>query len=250
MKTPSLSIVIPAYNEETNIRLGALDKVVRYLDKQKYTWEVIIVDDGSTDMTKRLLSEFTEVNNGFTVIYNSHQGKAATVITGLMAATGDIILFSDLDQATPLNQVEKLLPWFEQGFDVVIGSRSTERKGAPLLRQIMATGFMFLRSNILGLHGIIDTQCGFKAFRKEVAHTIFKKLKLYGLHEHAVNGSRVTAGFDIEVLFLTKRLGYKIKEVPVEWHYVETRRVNPIRDSFQGLLDIICIRIGAMRGAY
>lgn len=250
MKPEMLSIVIPAYNEETNIRLGALDKVVRYLDKQTYEWEVIIVDDGSTDMTKRLLSEFVESNKGFRVIYNTHEGKAGTVIAGMLAAKGEIVLFTDLDQATPLNQVEKLLPWFEKGFDVVIGSRSSKRQGAPLMRKIMAYGLIFLRSNILGLHGITDTQCGFKAFRNQVAQDIFHKLKRYGSPDQHATGSNVTAGFDIELLFVTKRLGYKIKEVPVEWHYVETRRVNPIRDSIQGLIDIIAIRLNATGGSY
>jgi dolichyl-phosphate beta-glucosyltransferase len=250
MKPLDLSIVIPAYNEETNIRLGALDKVARYLDKQTYNWEVIIVDDGSTDMTKRLLSEFVESNKGFQVLYNPHEGKAGTVISGMLAAKGNIVLFTDLDQATPLNQAEELLPWFPKGFDVVIGSRSSERKGAPLMRKIMARGFMFFRNHILGLHGIVDTQCGFKAFKREVAQDIFHKLKRYGSSQQHANGSNVTAGFDIEVLFVTKRLGYKIKEVPVEWHYVETRRVNPIRDSFHGFVDILAIRLNAARGAY
>jgi dolichyl-phosphate beta-glucosyltransferase len=250
MKDIYLSIVIPAFNEETNIRLGALDKVARYLEHQKYHWEVIIVDDGSTDMTKRLLAEFAEQNKNFTVLYNAHQGKAGTVITGMLEASGTYVLFTDLDQATPLGEVEKLLPWFARGYQVVIGSRSGERKGAPLLRQIMARGFMILRSFILGLHGIVDTQCGFKVFENSVAKTIFKKLKRYSSHGSGMAGANVTAGFDIEVLFLAKRLGYQIKEVPVDWHYVETRRVNPLRDSVQGLYDIIAIRVNALRGTY
>ena len=108
---------------------------------------------------------------------------------------------------------------------------------------------MFLRSILLGLHGITDTQCGFKAFRQDVARNIFEKLKLYG-DSHVVQGSMVTAGFDLEVLFLAKKVGFKIKEVPVEWHYVETRRVNPVKDSWQGFMDILKIRINAWRGVY
>lgn len=249
MKTIDISIVIPAYNEETNIRLGALDKVVRYLEHVSYSWEVIIVDDGSTDMTKRLLADFVEHSKGFRVVFNPHQGKAATVIAGMLAAKGNIVLFSDLDQATPLHELQKLLPFFDKGYDVVIGSRSAERHGAPLSRKIMARGFMLLRSVILGLRGIVDTQCGFKAFRREVAHDVFRSLKRYG-KGHEVAGAMVTAGFDIEVLFVAKRKGYKIKEVPVEWHYVETRRVNPIKDSLQGIMDILAIRFNAWRGLY
>lgn len=242
-------MVIPAYNEETNIRLGALDKVSRYMEGRDYVGEVVLVDDGSTDSTPKLLDQYARETAGFRVIHNLHQGKAATVITGSLSAQGEIILFTDLDQATPLVEAEKLLPWFAKGYDVVIGSRSSRREGAPLTRIAMARGFMMLRSIILGLHGILDTQCGFKAFRQEVAKEIYGRLKLYG-ESRVVQGSMVTAGFDIEVLFLAKKLGYKIKEVPVEWHYVETRRVNPIKDSWQGLMDILKIRVNAWRGMY
>ncbi|OGG08330.1 hypothetical protein A2154_03585 [Candidatus Gottesmanbacteria bacterium RBG_16_43_7] len=102
---------------------------------------------------------------------------------------------------------------------------------------------------ILGLKGITDTQCGFKAFRRDVARTIFKKLVIYG-HGRQTSGARVTAGFDLEILYIAKLLSYKIKEVPVEWHYVETRRVSPLKDSWQGFMDIIRIKLMAMRGYY
>lgn len=246
---PFLSVVIPAYNEETNIRLGALDKVSRYMEDRQYQWEVILVDDGSSDETPLLLDAFARVNRGFRVLHKLHRGKAATVISGVLAAQGDIVLFTDLDQATPLSEIEKVLPWFDRGFSVVIGSRNSRRQGAPLTRVAMARGFMLLRTALLGLHGITDTQCGFKAFRIEAARDIFGRLKVYGGSQIAA-GSMVTAGFDIEVLYVAKRLGYKMKEVPVEWHYVETRRVNPIKDSWQGFLDIVKVRIHAWKGAY
>jgi glycosyltransferase involved in cell wall biosynthesis len=249
MREIDVSIIIPAYNEETNIRLGALDKVSRFLEHQSYAWEAIIVDDGSKDNTGELLDAFVKINPGFSVLHNMHQGKASTVITGILKSHGSIVLFTDLDQATPISEVKNILPWFEKGYDVVIGSRSGTRQGAPLTRRVMARGFMILRGMFLGLRGIVDTQCGFKAFRSSVARDIFGRLKLYGTR-HAVSGSMVTSGFDIEVLFLAKQLGYKIKEVPVEWHYVETRRVNPVVDSIQGLMDILKIRINAWRGLY
>lgn len=246
---PYLSIVIPAYNEETNIRLGSLDKVSRYLEHQPFSWEVLIVDDGSRDASPQLLDAFAKSNKGFRIIHNSHRGKAGTVISGVMASAGAIVLFSDLDQATPIVELEKLLPWFEKGFDVVIGSRSSKREGAPLSRIIMARGFMILRGLFLGLNGIADTQCGFKALKAEVAKKVFLKLKLYDT-VHEIQGPMVTAGFDIEVLYIAKKLGFRIREVPVEWHYVETRRVNPINDSLQGFRDILRIRWNAMRGKY
>lgn len=249
MKLPFLSIVIPAYNEETNIRLGALDKVSRYMEKQQYFWEVILVDDGSSDKSPELLDMFAKANAGFFVIHNPHQGKAATVIAGVRAAKGSIVVFSDLDQATPIAELSKMLPWFERGYDVVIGSRNNRREGAPFSRIIMARGFILLRSIILGLKGISDTQCGFKGFTKDAVLAIVDRLKLYG-QKHEVSGPMVTAGFDIELLFLAHILKYRIREVPVEWHYVETRRVNPIKDSLQGLVDMLRIRINALQGRY
>lgn len=249
MKKIYLSVVIPAYNEETNIRLGSLDKVSRYLEMQTYTWEVIIVDDGSTDASPKLLDAFCKSNKGFRVLHNPHSGKAGSVIRGVKEANGDIILFSDLDQATPMTEAEKILPNFRKGFDVVIGSRNSRREGAPLSRIIMARGFMLLRGLFLGLRGITDTQCGFKAFTRDAIHAIIKKLYVYG-NPREVHGPMVTAGFDIEVLFLAKKMGYKISEVPVEWHYVETRRVNPVKDSLQGLRDMLVIRLNAMQGKY
>lgn len=249
MKEKYLSVIIPAYNEEINIRLGALEKVARYLVDRKYTWEVLIVDDGSNDASVTLVEDFIRSNPGFRIIRNAHRGKAATVISGILKSEGSIVLFSDLDQATPLKELEKMLPWIEKGVDVVIGSRQGRREGAPLLRKIMAKGFMILRTFILGLKGISDTQCGFKAFKRDAALEIINHLSIYN-HSKNVVGAMVTAGFDIELLFIAKTLGYVIQEVPVEWHYVETRRVNPIKDTVQGISDIFTIRFYAWKGMY
>ncbi len=246
---PYLSIIIPCYNEEVNLRLGALDKIANFLKKQKYAWEVLIVDDGSSDGSKKLVSDFCRENKHFKLIENPHQGKAATVITGMLKATGQYILFMDMDLAVPVEEVNKLLPWFSKGFAIVIGSRRSKRAGAPMTRTLMAQGFMLLRGVILGMQDIADTQCGFKAFSKAAAQNIFHKLKLYQ-QAHAVTGSRVTAGFDVETLFLAQKLGYKIKEVEVTWHHVDTRRVNPIRDSIEGLLALINIRMNDIQGKY
>jgi hypothetical protein len=195
------------------------------------------------------VEKFLKKHPNFSLLKNPHQGKAMTVITGMMLADGEYTLFTDLDQATPIEEIEKFLPWFEKGFDIVIGSRKTSREGAPLTRQFMASGFMVLRTIILGISGFTDTQCGFKAFKKEVAQTLFTKLKIYG-QKKTVSGSMVTAGFDVETLFLAQKLGFKIKELPVEWHYVETRKVSPIKDSLSGLIDLIKIRLNSWRGLY
>lgn len=246
---PKLSVVIPCYNEEQNIRLGALDKIARYMEMREYSWEGLIVDDGSSDQSPQLIQEFINSNSHFKLLARPHQGKAAAVIAGMLVARGELVLFTDLDQATPINQLEKLLPWMSQGFDVVIGSRKGGRSGAPFLRRLMGPGFIFMRNLILGLKGIEDTQCGFKLFKRTTAKEIFNRLIIFSGQMH-VAGPRVTAGFDVEVLFVARKLNYKIKEVPVEWHYVDTRRVSPLLDSLDALTDIIRIRLNSIQGKY
>lgn len=242
-----LSVVVPCFNEESNIRLGVLAQLEDYLKKQEYKSEVIIVDDGSTDQSRKLIHEIIKKNPRFTFIANPHQGKAKTVITGMLAAKGDYVLFTDFDQATPITELEALLPHLKTA-DIVIGSRKDKRRGAPLSRIIMARGFMTLRNLILDL-GIYDTQCGFKLFKQTAAKNIFKKLKLYK-SRRLTSGSSVTAGFDVELLYLAKKLGYSIAEVPVAWNYVETRRVSPVRDSIEGFKDLLRIKVTDLSGKY
>lgn len=249
VRKPYLSVVIPCYNEEKNIRLGALNKVNNYLNSQKFDWEVLIVNDGSDDNSTDLVKDFIARKPRYKLINNTHQGKARTVTAGIMKAKGKYVLFTDLDQATPLSEFNKFMPWLENGYEVVIGSRDAKREGAPFLRSLMGPGFALLRSKIIGLADIRDTQCGFKAFKSSAAKKLFKKLKLYGSCQQ-IRGSNVTAGFDVELIYIAKKMGYKIKEVPVEWHYIETRRVNPLIDSWNGLLDILRIKLLDLQGKY
>ena len=242
-----ISVVIPAYNEEENIKRGATHKVFSYLRDQDYLWEVIFVDDGSADKTVRLLSNFVKKDSRMKLIQNPHQGKAATVTTGIMAAKGDIVLFSDMDGATPISEVEKFLPWFDKGYEVVIGSRSG-RKGAPIVRKLMAWGFILLRTIFLRLP-FRDTQTGFKAFSRRATMSIFKKLRIFG-KGGVIKGAAVKAGFDLEVLYVARKLRFKIKEVSVVWGYQGTMRVNPVKDSLDGLKDLLRIRWNAIKGEY
>ena len=242
-----LSVVIPAYNEEYNLRTGVLDSVHDYLLEQKYSWEILFVDDGATDGTVRVANEFAKKHTGFNVLKEPHRGKAGTVTAGILKAKGEIILFTDTDQATPIDQLEKILPKFEKGYDVVIGSRSG-REGAPIIRKAMASGFSLLRLLILRLP-FKDTQCGFKAFRNEAANRIFRKLELFG-EKSTTSGASVFAGFDLEILYVARKLGYKITEVAVDWHHKEGTKVDPIKDSIDGLKGLLMVRLNAIMGKY
>jgi dolichyl-phosphate beta-glucosyltransferase len=246
-----LSVVIPAYNEVTNIQARALHKVADYLNAQGYTYEVLIVDDGSQDQTAALAEDFAGRTACFRVIRNPHRGKAHAVATGMLAAQGEIVLFSDMDQATPIGEVSHLLPWFDRGYDVVIGSRGTRRRNAPWWRRLMSRSQIILRNVILGFRDITDTQCGFKAFRRASAEASLSRLSIYAqATDQEIKGARVTSGFDVELLFVAKKLGYRIKEVPVEWDYQRSRRVNLLKDSLRGLGDLLRIRLADLRGAY
>ncbi|KKU10851.1 MAG: Glycosyl transferase family 2 [Candidatus Woesebacteria bacterium GW2011_GWB1_45_5] len=246
MKT-YLSVVIPAYNEENNIRTGALASVYEYLNDQKYQWEVIVVDDGSEDKTADLAEDFSKRHKGFRVMHEPHRGKGGTVIAGMLEAEGEIIFFADMDQATPIDQVEKILPKFDEKYDIVIGSRAG-REGAPLIRKVMAYGFSLLRNLVLRLP-YRDTQCGFKAFTSTAAKKIFGHLNIFS-RKNLASGASVSAGFDLEVLYIARKLGLKVAEVPVVWHHKEGTKVNPIKDSYEGFRDLVMVRINALQGKY
>lgn len=245
-----LSVVIPSYNEMANLQKGTLEKVEKYLDKQKFEYEVLLVDDGSTDGSLPFERAFSHENKKFKLIESPHTGKAGAVTTGMLKASGDLVLFTDMDQATPIEEIQKLLPFMDQGFDVVIGSRKTARRGAPFTRKVMSQGMVTLRSVLVGLPEIHDTQCGFKLFKRDAAQAVFEKIKKVHTGFKVINRSSVTAGFDVELLLIATKLGYKIKEVPVSWLYVETRRVSPIKDSVDGLLDLIRIKKNILKGIY
>ncbi len=247
MANPKLSIIFPAYNEAENIKHGALERVSSYLDKVDFTYEVLIVDDGSNDETASLTKEKIKDKKDYRLIENKHGGKAITVITGMEEARGEIVLFSDMDQATPLSEIEKFLPEFEEKFDLVIGSRKG-RKGAPLIRKLSAWGFSVLRAVILGLP-FKDTQCGFKAFNRSSVEKIVPKIKREWGVVH-FKGGAVNAGFDVELLYLAKKYGYKIAEIEVEWNYVDTERVQVVKDAAAAIYDMLRIRINDLLGKY
>lgn len=248
MKT-YLSVVIPSYNELKNIKRNVLDEVLDYLEKQDYEWEILLSDDGSTDGTVAELHQFAKKDQRIKVVENIHAGKGPTVQSGMLKAQGEWVVFTDFDQSTPLKEIEKLLK-YKDSHEVIIGSR--EIKGAkrdkePLHRHIMGKGFNFLVQT-LAIPGIFDTQCGFKVFRKDANQAIFSRLVVYGRSEERPDA--FTGAFDVEALFLARKMGYKIKEVPIIWHHNETDRVNPIKDSLRMLRDILKVRITDLMGKY
>lgn len=245
-----ISLIIPCYNEETNLQKGVMDKIGNFTKNYERFLEVLVVDDGSTDNSKKIIKDkYLPQFPKFKLIENKHQGKAFAIITGIEKAKGDYIVFSDMDLATPIEEVEKLITEVKKKSSIVIGSRNTNREGAPLLRKLMAVGFIFVRNIIIGLKGIRDTQCGFKMFERKAALKIIDKLRVFH-NKKLADGSSVSAGFDLEFLFLAKKFNYKIKEIPVTWRHVETKNVNFFRDSLETIFDIVKIKYNDLRNQY
>lgn len=240
-----LSIVIPAYNEAQAITAGKLARVTAWMATQPYTVELLVVDDGSLDATAQLAQPIAT-----RVLTIPHKGKAAAIMAGIEAAQGELVLFTDMDQATPITHAPTLLMALEEGADIAIGSRGLVRPGAPVGRYLLSWGQVALRSLMIGLY-LTDTQCGFKAMRREAALTTLHHLQRYHPDRLGIlQAPSVTSGFDVELLFVAQRLGYQICEVPITWSYQETRRVNLIRDAWRGVNDLYTIRVADWQGAY
>jgi len=185
------------------------------------------------------------------LICNPHRGKAYAVRTGILSSNGQYVLFMDADGATPIGEVEKLLPYLEGEYDVAIASREgagAQRYDEPSYRHLMGRVFNFIVRS-LAVPGIHDTQCGFKAFRRDAAQNLFANMKLYPEHAGPVQGAVVTA-FDVEILFLARKWGYAIAEVPVHWYYGDESKVSPLKDSWRNLRDVMRVRWNDLRGRY
>jgi dolichyl-phosphate beta-glucosyltransferase len=247
---PFLSVVIPAYNEATRLPV-TLERVMQYLEGRDYTYEVLVVDDGSEDSTADIVDEVAARHPNLGVVRNPHRGKGYAVRTGMLKARGRFILYSDADFSAPIEEIEKLLPHLKGRYSIAIGSREGSgavRYDEPFYRHLMGRVFnTFVR--LVALPQFHDTQCGFKAFRRDAAYTLFRNLHLYGDNAADVKGAMVT-GFDVEVLYLGLKWGYKIKEVPVRWYYSKGANVNPLKDSYRMLRDIFKVRLNDVRGVY
>ena len=237
-----LSIIIPAYNEERRLTktLLALDQ---YLRKQNYKYEILVVSDGSQDKTIEVgKSLVSRINNLVVSGYQVNRGKGYAVRFGMLKAKGDYRLFVDADNSTSIDQVEKLLPYFSQGYDLVIGSRNAP--GAildppqPWIRRVIfGGGFKMYRKLIVGLWSLEDTQCGFKCFSKRAVESIFPRCQIDRF------------AFDIEILLVAHLLGYKMKEVAVCWKNDLESKVG-FKSIFKMALDLIKIRINLFKGIY
>lgn len=242
MPAPFYSIIVPAYNEAE--RIGAsLQAMLSHIAQSRWSAEILVVNDGSRDNTSAVVNEFARRYPIIRVIENpENRGKGYTVRNGMMNASGQILLFTDADLSSPIEEAAKLFAVIESGeADVAIGSRylqsELQTRKQPVHRRMLGRAFNFALRAILGL-SYADTQCGFKAFSRKAALTIFESVKIEGW------------GFDPEILFLAKRYGLRVKEVPVSWAHDHRSKINPLRDGARMLGELIRVRINSVGGKY
>lgn len=242
-----LSIIISCYNESKKLP-NTLPEIDKYLRKQSYDYEILLVNDGSKDNTYEVAKSLETQIKNLKVVghkanleYSENRGKGFGVRFGMLKAKGEYRLFMDADNSTSIDQVEKMWPEFDNGFDVVIGSRDV--KGAildppqPFQRVLVGNIFNLMVQAIVGLWGVWDTQCGFKGFTKEATETIFPKCKINRW------------AFDPELLIIGKKLGYKIKEIPVYWKN-DIRSAVKFSSMFEMFKDLLRIRANIVAGKY
>ena len=236
---PYLSIVVPAYNEGTRIS-GSLDVLVRHLSEQSYTWDIVVVDDGSSDGTADVVRERASQSAGIRLENIPHSGKGWAVRHSMLAASGSLRMMCDADMAMPAAQIERFTRLAEDGCDVVIGSREapgSSREGEPSLRHFRGRVFNRLVRTV-AVRGFDDTQCGFKCFRGDVAAELFKLQRVRGF------------GFDVEMLHMASMWGLKIAEVPIDWRHNPDSKVRSGADTFAMAEDVLRVGWRGLLGAY
>lgn len=235
---PHLSVVIPLYNEEK--RVNNLTQIMSHLKKQKFKWEVIVVNDGSTDKTIKKLKILKNKLKFKILSYYPNTGKGFAIKTGMLSATGKHRLFLDIDLSTPIEELDKFLPFLKK-FDIVIGSRKMKSSNIvvrqPLARELLGKMFTLLSQKMLQMR-VSDFTCGFKCFSKKAAEKIFAKQSIHRW------------GFDSEILYIGKTKRYSIKEVPVIWKNDPRTRVKFPQDIVNSLTELIKIRLNSHRGLY
>jgi dolichyl-phosphate beta-glucosyltransferase len=236
-----LSVVIPAFNEEGRLA-PTVGEVVRYCRERSFRFEVIVVDDGSRDGTSALVRLLTENASEVRLIrLAANQGKGYAVRTGILNSRGRLVIFADADGAAPFGEIERLEAAIAGGADAAIGSRVVPGQGtavrAKWYRRIIGRAFHAL-VELLTVRGFRDTQCGFKLFRGSVAQDLFSRMRMNGF------------SFDIEVLVMAQRQGYRVAEVPINWSHQPGSRVSLVFDSARMAYDLFTIRAHAARGDY
>lgn len=239
MTTPFLSIIIPAHNEESRLP-QTLEQVFAFLETQEYTAEVLIVENGSDDRTLEIAREYAARQGALKVLHEELPGKGNAVKRGMLEASGSYRFMCDADLSMPIEELVKFIPSDEHGFDIAIASR--EAKGAvrynePEYRH-RGGRLINLAIRMLILPGLHDTQCGFKCFRAEVAEAIFPYQSLPGW------------SFDIEILFLARKRGFGIREVPIHWYFDPETKLRAVKDAVKMLRDIFLIHWNNLRGWY
>lgn len=236
---PFLSVIIPAYNEERRI-LATIRQVTSYLSAQTYTWNVLVADDGSTDGTAALVGEFASEQPRVLLLSLPHRGKGGAVRSAMLSSHAQYRFLCDADLSMPIEQLERFLPPQLADCDVAIGSREAQgsrRIGEPWRRH--AQGRLFnAMTKVLAVPGIRDTQCGFKCYSGRAAELLFPLQRIPGF------------GFDVEVLFMARRMGLRLVEVPIDWYYREGSKVRPLRDGLAMSSDLLRVRWNAWRGEY
>ena len=238
---PFLSLVIPAYNEESRLP-DTLTVILDYLGRQPYTWEIVVADDGSFDATATIVRDIaTRSGADIRVLDLPHRGKGWAVRNGMLAARGQYRCLCDADLSMPIAQLARLLPSDElDGADIVIGSREAtgaQRIGEPIRRHLTGRVFNAL-TRLLAVPGIADTQCGFKVFSARAAEVLFPLQTIDGFC------------FDVELLFLARRLEFSVTEVGIEWHWHAESKVNFLRDTHQMVRDLLLVRWHWLTGRY
>jgi dolichyl-phosphate beta-glucosyltransferase len=244
MNSPQLdlSIVIPAFNEEGRLP-KTLDSIIAYLQARTYKAEIVVVDDGSSDKTSEIVSAYQEKHPELRLVPNGgNRGKGFSVRHGMLEARGEIALFSDADLSTPIEEADKLLEAIrERGYDGAIGSRAVDRSLIKVhqsaIRELAGIFFNRMVRWILEIE-FSDTQCGFKAFRRERSRIIFEQQRIERF------------GFDPEILFLAKRNGMRVAEIPVRWAHDPATKVNVLADGMRMFLELLLIRWNTLRGYY
>lgn len=239
MKNPFLSIVIPAHNEESRLP-RTLGQIFGFLKKQNYSFEIIIVENGSSDRTLELAREFALQHPNVTVYQEKQRGKGNAVRHGMLQARGEYRFICDADLSMPIEEIQKFIPPDLTDFDIAIGSREAPgaiRYNEPSYRHLGGRAIN-LAIRLLILPGLNDTQCGFKCFSAKAAEDVFRQQTILGW------------SFDIENLYIARRKKIRIKEIPIQWHYDPDSKVSAVRDALRMLSDIFRIHINAWRGKY